>query len=408
VTARGIAGQRPVQGDAGEPFEGDDRNYTLTRLPGWLEMIEAPARTQPVRLSRKELAELPRPELLRYNDQRMVWHANLGPFKTPQLLDLHDGLAEIVESNRQDGDKNKPAALVDSYPGLGKTTAVLDYAKTYYLEQVELRGDTTPDGHRRVPIIYVALTGNTQIRGLNEAICRFYGLPTSGNADTLAARAVDAVQSLATQAFVVDDIHFLDMTRRDAQVVANHFKYLSNAFPVTLIYIGVGVAARGILEEGLSPAEALYAQFGRRTTPLTLPPFLVETDEGRHAWRRLLLTIEQKLVLADSHHGMVADELSDYLYARSTGHFASLMTLITRGCLRAIRSGAERLTAGLLDKVNNDAAAEKARTELAAAVEDGLFTTRPARRPGRPASNRPGHHTDSPPPDRRPLGETVS
>jgi hypothetical protein len=328
-------------------------------------------------------------ELLRYNDERKVWHANLGPFKTQQLLNLHDGLAEIVESNRQDGDKNRPAVLVDSYPGLGKTTAVLDYAKQYYLEQIELHGEVTAEGHRRVPIIYVALTGNTQIRGLNEAICRFYGLPTSGNADTLAARAVDAVQSLATQVFVVDDIHFLDMARRDAQVMANHFKYLSNAFPVTLIYIGVGVAARGILDEGLSPAEALFAQFGRRTTPLPLPPFLVETDEGRHAWRRLLLSIEQKLVLADRYHGMVADELSDYLYSRSTGHFASLMTLITRGCLRAIRSGAERLSVELLDKVSNDAASENARAELAAAIEGGLFTTRP-RQPVSTTVNRAG------------------
>lgn len=371
-----------------EPFEGGDRNYTLTRLPGWLEMVEAPARIQPLRLSRRELAALPRGELLRYNDARKVWHANLGPFKTPQLLDLHDGLAEIVESNRQDGDKNKPAALVDSYPGLGKTTAVLDYARQYYREQIELRGQSAPGGHRRVPVIYIALTGSTQIRGLNEAICRFYGLPVSGNADTLAARAVDAVQSLATQAIVVDDIHFLDMARRDAQVMANHFKYLSNAFPVTLVYIGVGVAARGILDEGLSPAEALFAQFGRRTTPLTLPPFLAGTEQGRRDWRRLLLTIEQKLVLAGNHHGMIADELPDYLYARSTGHFASLMTLITRGCLRAMRTGEERLTTGLLDGVRNDAAAEKARAELAAAIKAGLFTTRPGQ-PGAGTSPEP-------------------
>lgn len=36
----------------------------------------------------------------------------------------------------------------------------------------------------------------------------------------------------------VDDIRFLGMARRDAQMMANHFKYLSNAFPVTLLYIG--------------------------------------------------------------------------------------------------------------------------------------------------------------------------
>ncbi|MFK0181654.1 hypothetical protein ACIQVR_37485 [Streptomyces xanthochromogenes] len=38
---------------------------------------------------------------------------------------------------------------------------------------------------------------------------------------------------------------------------------------------------------------------------------------------------------------MLAEDLSDYLFARSTGHFASLRALINRGCLRAIRAGAE-------------------------------------------------------------------
>ncbi len=356
---------------------GEDRQYTLTRLPGFLQLVEAPSRAQPSQLSTEELAALAAVDRLRYNDARAVWHANLGPIRTPQLLDLHEHLTEIVEANRQDGDKNKPAALVDAYPGLGKTTAVLDYAKGYHRQQIAVRGDTTPDGHRRVPVIYIALSGNTHIKGLNQAICRFYGLPTTGNADTLAARATDAVLSLGTQVFAIDDVHFLDMRRRDAQAMANHLKYLSNAFPVTIIYIGVGVAARGLLREGMTTSEALFAQFGRRTTPLSLPPFLVETDAGRSQWRRLLLTIEHQLVLADKYPGMLADDLSDYLYTRSTGHFASLMTLIARGCLRAVRSGQERLSAELMDKVSNDAAAEEARRELAAAISAGLFTTRP-------------------------------
>jgi hypothetical protein len=359
---------------------GEDRQYTLTRLPGWLNLVEAPPRTQPPSLSTTDLVALPAADRLRYNDSRAVWHANLGPIRTPQLLDLHEHLTEIVEANRQDGDKNKPAALIDAYPGLGKTTAVLDYAKGYHQQQIALRGDTMPRGHRRVPAIYIALTGNTHIKGLNQAICRFYGLPTTGNADTLAARAVDAVLSLGTQVFAIDDVHFLDMRRRDAQAMANHLKYLSNAFPVTIIYIGVGVTARGLLREGMTTSEALFAQFGRRTTPLSLAPFLVDTDAGRAQWRRLLLTIEHKLVLADKYPGMLADDLSDYLYTRSTGHFASLMTLISRGCLRAIRCGQERLSVELMDKVRNDAAAEDARQELAAAINAGLFSTRPGQR----------------------------
>ena len=101
------------------------------------------------------------------------------------------------------------------------------------------------------------------------------------------------------------------------------------------------------------------AQTARRWTALSLSPFEIATDQGRRTWRRLLLAIERDLVLSDAHQGMLADQLADYLYARSSGHFASLMTLISRGCWRAIHTGAERLTAELLDQVRNDEAAEQ-------------------------------------------------
>ncbi|MDL2075828.1 AAA family ATPase [Streptomyces sp. GXMU-J15] len=364
--------------DGIEPFEGDDRQYTPTRLPGWLQEVNGPDRIQPPQFTRTQLAELSPRDLLVHNDNREVWHANIGPIDTPQLLALHDALAEIVESNRQDGDKTKPAALVDAYPGLGKSTAVRDYGRKLFRKQVALRGETTPSGDRRVPAIYIALSGNTQIRGLNAAICRFYGLPTSGNADTLAERAVDAVLSMKTAAIVIDDIHFLAGANSNSIRMANQLKYLANVLPVTLIYVGVGVQQRGVLREGFSGKQTELAQFGRRTTPLTLPPFQIEDDEGRRHWHTLLKTIEQKLALAEKYPGMLARDLSDYLYARSTGHFASLMALINRGCLRAIRSGHERLDGELMNQVKNDAAAEAARKELEAAIEAGLLTTRPA------------------------------
>ncbi|WP_433191538.1 AAA family ATPase [Actinoallomurus sp. CA-150999] len=360
-----------------EPFEGDDQQYSPTRLSGWLQEVNGPDRVKPECLTRGQLADLSPRELLRHNDRRAVWHANIGPIQTPQLRALHEDLAAIVESNRHDGDKAKPAALVDAYPGLGKSTAVRDYGRRFYREQVALRGETTVAGHRRVPVIYIALTGNTQIRGLNAAICRFYGLPTSGDADTLAERAVDAVLSLKTAVFIIDDVHFLAGSHSNSVRMANQLKYLSNVFPVTLIHVGVGVQRRGLLREGFSPEEALLAQFGRRTTPLTLRPFQIEDEAGRREWRTLLKTIERQLVLAEKCPGMLADDLPDYLYARSTGHFASLMALINRGCLRAIRSGHERLDPELMNQVKNDAAAEESRQELAAAIEAGLLTTRP-------------------------------
>ncbi|MEY9878438.1 hypothetical protein ABH931_007965 [Streptacidiphilus sp. MAP12-33] len=358
-------------------FEGEDRQYSPTRLGGWLHIVDGPGRTRPPVLTRAQMAALTALELRRYNDQRAVWHANIGPIKTPQLRRVCRQLREIVDSNRQDGDKAKPAALVDAYPGLGKSTAVREFGRQYYRDQIELRGETTPDGHRRVPVIYIALTGNTHIRGLNASICRFYGLPTSGDADTLAERAVDAVLSLRTSVFLIDDIHFLASSTGNSVRMANQLKFLSNVFPVTLVYVGVGVRQRGLLREGFSPKQALLAQFGRRTTELSMRPFHIQDEAGRREWRTLLLTIEQQIVLADAYPGMLADDLSDTLYARSTGHFASLMALINRGCLRAVSTGHERLDRHLMDKVTNDAAAEEARKELTAALEAGLITSRP-------------------------------
>jgi hypothetical protein len=360
-----------------EVFEGDDRQYSPTRLDGWLELVNGPDRIAPQRLDRGQMAELSPRDLVRYNDDRHVWHANIGPIKTQQLLDLHESLSEIVGSNRQDGSKAKPAALLDAYPGIGKSTAAIDFGRDFYREQILLRGETTATGHRRVPLIYIALSGNTQIRGLNAAICRFYKLPVTGDADTLAERAVDAVLSMRTVAFVIDDIHFLAAGNSNSAKMVNQLKFLSNTFPVTLIYVGVGVQERGILSEGNSLKKSLHAQFGRRTTPLTLLPFQVEDEQGRREFRKVLLTVEQKLVLADKYPGMLADDLADYFWTRSSGHFASLMALINRGCYRAIRTGHERLDEELMDQVKNDAAAEEARLALVAAINAGLLTAKP-------------------------------
>ena len=79
---------------------------------------------------------------------------------------------------------------------------------------------------------------------------------------------------------------------------------------------------------------------------------------AKREWRQILATIERDLCLVDKWQGMLADDLADYLFARTTGHFASLMSLIGRGAHRAISTGQERLTADLLDKVKIDAAAE--------------------------------------------------
>lgn len=72
--------------------------------------------------------------------------------------------------------------------------------------------------------------------------------------------------------------------------------------------------------------------------------------------------------------------MSDYLFARSTGHIGSLVTLINRGCQRAVRTGVERLDKKLLNQVKNDSASEQARRELQQAFDSGRLVSRPGSR----------------------------
>ena len=135
--------------------------------------------------------------------------------------------------------------MLDALPGLGKTTAALAFGRWFHRDQIELHGphvEAADGSWQRIPVVYLGLTSHTTMRSLNAMLCRFYGLPERGNADLLAHRAAGCVTGCKTQ-LIIDDVQFLDVTRRDGREVANHFKWLSNVFPVTFLFAGVGLRA---------------------------------------------------------------------------------------------------------------------------------------------------------------------
>jgi hypothetical protein len=361
---------------------------TLARKEGWKALAESAPRTQPDHLGSPELAALSAAARMEYDEARKRWHANLT-LKTPQLARVHEDIWEIVDTNRQDGDRVKGAPVIDAHPGLGKTTAATAFGRRLHRDRIAVVGQRTVAGHEHVPVCRIGLTANTTMKSLQEAFLEFYGHPRkSGTTDQLRATALDCVLSCDTSLVIIDDVHFLDMTRRDGLTVTNHLKSLANDFPVTFLFVGVGLRERGLFCEGMTAADAAFAQTGRRWTRLTMDPFQIRTAAGRREWRTMLLGLERLLVLADKHPGMLADELSDYLFARTTGHIGSLMDLINRGSGRAIRTGEECVTSELLDRVKIDEAAETARRELDAAMAAGRLSSR---RTVRAPSTRTGH-----------------
>ncbi|AMU33210.1 ATP-binding protein [Mycobacteroides abscessus] len=296
-------------------------NLTLARKEGWRKLVNTAARIPPQPLARHELEALDEGVCEDYNRHRREWHANLGTIKTPQLKALHEDLWDIVDSNAQDGDKAKGAVAIDAFPGLGKTTAVLAFAREYHRREVKALGETTESGDERWPVCRVGLTGNTGMKEFNRAMLEFFAHPgaTRGTAADYARRALDCVLSCEVRVLIIDDLHFLQWHNSSGVAISNHFKYIANEFPVTMIFIGVGLAARGLFSEGQDYQDAVLAQTGRRTTLLDLEPFTVGNEKGRGQWRQLLLNIENKLVLADKRPGMLADDLCETAEAMGRG-----------------------------------------------------------------------------------------
>ena len=53
------------------------------------------------------------------------------------VTELLEQLSDIVESNQQDGDKPKGAVAIEGPGGVGKSSAILAYAKDFHLDTID-------------------------------------------------------------------------------------------------------------------------------------------------------------------------------------------------------------------------------------------------------------------------------
>ena len=352
-------------------------NLTLTRKEGFAAFAEAPARPRPPDLTAAELKALAPAALAEYNLARRRFLANLHPIRTAQADAVFADLQEILEASiDQPGWEAKGMAALDAFPGLGKTTVGLAFAKHVHNTLIGEHGRITAAGHERWPVIRVGMNGDTGVKDFNWAVLEFFAHAgrNSGTANAFLARALDCAISCESRLLLVDDLQFLRIRSASGTELANQFKSIANEFPVMILFIGHDLRKKGLFDD---------PQLERRITPLTLAPFQIDDDAGRAQWRSFLLALEQRRPLARKHPGMLADDLSDHLFARCSGHIGSLMTLIRRGSRRAIADGEERLTADLLANVKLDGAAERMLAEWEALFRSGRKTSRPTARRGK-------------------------
>lgn len=349
-----------------EYLSDEEFDFQPNTKDGWQAMYERCRPDQPDALARSQYDDLDDLARMRYNEMRHIWHANLGPFVTDSMEGAISVMDQVVQANRQTGEKVRTSIALDAEAGLGKTTLAFAYGRRFHRRQLETYGPKTSRGNERIPVAYIPLTGKMTMRSLNDALCRFYALPTfgRGNAKDLGRQAAMAVRECQTKLIIVDDIHFLDLRTRDGAEVSNQLKALASEFQATFLFVGVGMQERGLFREGRSHEALEYAQTARRWTRVTLRPFDLRTQVGRQQWKKLLKAIERDLVLVEKEAGMLSEKLNRYLFVRSSGRFASLASLISRGCVEAIRTGEEKLTEQVMDRVVNDEASESQRSKI--------------------------------------------
>ena len=325
-----------------------ERDELLSRWEGWRDFAEAPALEQPERLSVKQIEQLSEDTRVAYDYHRERYHANFL-VKTPQVVRLNGRLWDLLDANQQGPSRVKGAAVIDSPPGLGKTTAVDAFGRAFHQRQILRHGRDFDDGQTlHIPVCRVAFSGNTTTRALNESILNFYNHPSADASRSRYLRNRNLAEGVA---------------------LANKLKWLANEYPATFLFTGVNMSSTGLLSESKTDKKLAMSQIARRWTRLTLPPFAHPVGEHRKTWMTLLGAIDARLVLANARPHMLREQ-ADYLYERSTGMIGSLFKLITLGAVHAMRDGTEELTRAVLDEIDIDVAAEDAREVVAMELEE--------------------------------------
>lgn len=337
--------------------------YSLGTKHGWIDFVNSAPREDFASLSRSEMDELDEETLTDYNEVRNVWHANGPVIKTPQLQRVNDVFEQVMASSHRDGGSLRGSVVLDSLPGLGKTTAATRFGRTFDQRERRRHGHLTADGSPRQPVAFIPLTANMSLKNLNQKLLRFYDHPAAARATRaeLGDLAVDCVATAETRLIILDDLHFIDFKHRNGMEISNHLKWLANEMPATFIYVGVGLSRKQFFDEGLHPTEAAYAQTSRRATKCTMEPFTVKTDPGARAWVDMLHVFESRIKLADARPGCLTEHAQE-IYRRTQGYMASVTNLIDRACSIAISTGAETIDPHVLASVVIDNAAQNAST----------------------------------------------
>lgn len=256
----------------------------------------------------------------------------------------------------------------------GKTETVCEIAAAFEDQWLDLHDQINPDavaGTRDLlaTVAYVQTPVTATPKSICQAILDFYGAPHTGMTLPQLVHAVrTSLFDHATKVLILDDVTRLRMHREADRDALDLLRALMSMH-VTLVLVGVGIPASGLLHEGRRDprsGQLLFApgtrpsfndeaatQTERRFDLVNLDPFRYDTPEMISAWVAHLAGVEEHLRLLRAEPGMLTENsMPEYLFARTGGIVGLLERLIEDGCAHAIDIGAEALDTDLLDAID--------------------------------------------------------
>ncbi len=227
-----------------------------------------------------------------------------------------------------------PNLLVVGPTNNGKTMIVEKFRRSHpAIEAID-----ASDGVASLPVIKVQMPPGPDEGRLFGSILEALGMPYPPR-QRIAIRqdvAMRVLRGAGVRMLIIDELHnLLSGTAQQQRRLLNLLRWLGNELQVPLVGVGTVEALRAIRSDD---------QLANRFEPFPLPLW---TDG--EAYRRLLGTLEAALPLRRPS-GLADGPLAAKILMASEGVLGEIIATVTRSAVLAVRSGAERITAGQIDE----------------------------------------------------------
>lgn len=241
-----------------------------------------------------------------------------------------------------------PNLLLEGPTNNGKTMIVGKFRRAH----LATPASQTESGTARVPVLRVQMPAGPDEPRFFGAILDELGFPHMLT-DRIAKRqdaALRMMRETQVRALVIDEVHnILSGTRLQQRRLLNLLRWLGNELQISLIAVGTAEALHAVQSDD---------QLANRFEPVGLPPWRTGTE-----YEQLLSTLEAVLPLR-LPSDLAEPEISHKILSLAEGILGEIVSIVTRAAVRAVSSGAETITADLIDQTGFIAPSQRRRVAV--------------------------------------------